>query len=57
MSNPEGVIYKMPNMHMPSTPVKKPSTSKLLCLLTNILDVKPKTAKRFLWMQNPDAKL
>ena len=31
---------------MPSTPVKKTSSSKSLCLFTNILDVKPKTAKR-----------
>ena len=31
---------------MTSTPVKKPSASKSLCLLTNILDVKPKIEKR-----------
>ena len=31
---------------MKSTPVKKPSARKSLCLFTNILDVKPKTAKR-----------
>ena len=31
---------------MPSTPVKKPSARKSLCLFTKILDVKPKTAKR-----------
>ena len=31
---------------MPSTPVKKPSARKSLCLLTNILDIKPKIAKR-----------
>ena len=35
-----------PNVHMPSTPVKKPSSSKSLGLFTNILDVKPTTAKR-----------
>ena len=31
---------------MTSTPVKKPSAIKLLCLFTNILDVKKKTATR-----------
>ena len=31
---------------MTSTPVKKPGARKSLCLFTNILDVKPKTAKR-----------
>ena len=30
---------------MTSTPVKKPSARKSLCLFTNILDVQPKTAK------------
>ena len=30
---------------MPSTPAKKQSARKSLCLFTNILDVKPKTAK------------
>ena len=33
-------------MHKTSTPVKKPSARKSLCLFTNILDVKPKTEKR-----------
>ena len=31
---------------MPSTPVKKQSARKSLCLFTNILDVKPTTAQR-----------
>ena len=31
---------------MTSTPFKKSSARKSLCLFTNILDVKPKTAKR-----------
>ena len=31
---------------MTSTPLKKPSVGKSLCLFTNILDVKPKTEKR-----------
>ena len=31
---------------MPSTPFKKPSARKSLCLFTNILDVQPKTSKR-----------
>ena len=46
LSTPEGFTDNSPNMNMPSTPVKKPSASKSLCLFTNILDVKPKTAKR-----------
>ena len=31
---------------MTTTSVKKPSASKSLCIFTNILGVKPKTAKR-----------
>ena len=46
LSTPEGVIDNSPNVHMPSTPVKKPSSRKSLCLFTNILAVNPKTAKR-----------
>ena len=42
----EGVTDNSPNVHMTSSPVKKPSASKSLCLFTNILDVKPTTAKR-----------
>ena len=43
---PEGVTDNSPNVHMTSKPVKKPSYRKSLCLFTNILDVKPATAKR-----------
>ena len=43
---PEGFTDNSHNVHMPSTPVKKPSDRKSLCLFTNILDAKPKTAKR-----------
>ena len=46
VSTPEGVTDNSPNVPMTSTPVKKTSVRKLLCLFTNILDVKPKTAKR-----------
>ena len=46
LSTPEGVTWNSPNVHMTSTPVKKPSARKSLCLFTNILAVKPKTAKR-----------
>ena len=46
LSTPEGVTYNSPNVPMTSSPVKKPSASKSLCLFTNILDVKPKTSKR-----------
>ena len=46
LSTPEVFTANIPNVHMPSTPVKKPSAKKSLCLFTNILDVKPKTSKR-----------
>ena len=42
---PEGFTDKSPNVHMTSSPVKKPSARKSLFLFTNILDVKPTTAK------------
>ena len=46
VSTPEGFTNNSPNVPMASTPVNKPSFKKSLCLFTNILDVKPKTAKR-----------
>ena len=46
LSTPEGVTDNSPNVNMTSTPVKKPSASKSLCLFKNILDVQPKTSKR-----------
>ena len=46
LSTPEGLTDNSPNVHMPSTPVKKPNARKSLCLFTNILDVKPTTSKR-----------
>ena len=55
LSTPEGVTHNSHNVHMTSTPVNKPNARKLLSLFTNILDVKPTTAKRRLWLQNPDA--
>ena len=42
----EGVIDDSPNVPMTSSPVKKPSARKSLCIFPNILDVKQKTAKR-----------
>ena len=45
LSTPEGVIDSSSNVHMTSSPVEKPSARKSLCLFTNILDVKPTTAK------------
>ena len=41
---PEEFTDNSPNVHMTSTLSKKPSARKSLCLFTNILDVKPKTA-------------
>ena len=55
LSTTEGVTDNIPNVHMASTPFKKQSDRKSLCLFTNILDVKPKTAKRRLWLQNQNA--
>ena len=46
LSTPEGSIDDSPNVPMASTPVKKPSARKSLCIFINILDVKPKTEKR-----------
>ena len=46
ISTPEGVTDNSHNVHMTSTPVKKPSSRKSLCLFTNILSVEPTTAKR-----------
>ena len=45
LSTSEGVTDNSPNLHMTSSPVKKPSARKSLCLFTNILDVKPTKAK------------
>ena len=46
LSTAEGVTDNSHNVHMISTPVKKPSARKSLCLFTSISDVQPKTAKR-----------
>ena len=56
LSTPYGVTYNSTNVHMTSTPVKKPSARKSLFLFTTILDVKPKTAKRSFVAENPNAK-
>ena len=42
---PEGVIDNSPNVPMISTPFQKLTARKSLCLFTNILNVKKKTAK------------
>ena len=39
VSTPEEVTDDSTSLPMTSTPVKKPSASKSLCLITNILDV------------------
>ena len=44
LSTQEGVTNNSYNAHLTSSPVKKPSARKSLCLITNILDVQPKTA-------------
>ena len=40
LSTLEGVTDNSPNLPMTSTPVKKPSARKSMCLFTNILYVK-----------------
>ena len=56
LSNPEGVTDNSPHVHLTSSPVKKPSAMKSLCLFTNILDVKLKQPDVVFLQQNPDAK-
>ena len=46
VSTPEGFTNNSPISPMTSTPVKKPSAQKSLCMFTNILEVKKKTAYR-----------
>ena len=46
VSTPQGVTDNSTSVPLISTPVKKGSARKSLCLFTNILDVKPKTVKR-----------
>ena len=41
---PEGFTNDSPITPMTSTPVNKPSDRKSLCLFTNIIDLKNKTA-------------
>ena len=46
VSTPEVFVNNSPMFLMTSTTVKKPSARKLLCIFTNILDVKKRTATR-----------
>ena len=46
VSNPEGFTNNSPIPPRKSPPVKKPSAQKSLCMFTNILEVKKKTAYR-----------
>ena len=46
VSTPEEVTDESPHVPMTSTPFKKPSARKSLCLFTKILHVKNKAAKR-----------
>ena len=56
LSTPEVFIYNSPNVHMTSSPFKKPSARKSLCLFTNILNVKLKRQHIVLWLHNTNAK-
>ena len=55
LSTPEGFTDISPNVHMPSTPVKKPISRKSLCLFTIRLDVLKKQQNIVLELQNPYA--
>ena len=46
VSTTEGFTNNSPIYPMKSTPVKKPSAQKSLCILTNILEAQKKTAYR-----------
>ena len=46
VSTPEGLTENSPRSPSKPTPVNKPSARKSLCLFTNILDAKKKTATR-----------
>ena len=46
VSTPEGFTDSNPIPHGPSVPVKQPNTSKSICQLSEILNVKPKTYVR-----------
>ena len=46
LSTPEGFTDNSPNVHLTSSPVRKQSARKSLCLFTNILAVKPTTPER-----------
>ena len=46
VSTQEGVTDETPNVPMTSTPVKKRSARKSLCLFTNTLNIKQKAEKR-----------
>ena len=46
VSTTEGFTDKIPISPMKPTPVKKTSAQKLLCIFTNILEVKKETAYR-----------
>ena len=56
LSTPEGFTYYSNNVNMTSSPVKKTSARKSMCLFTNILDVKRKTAKRRFVAAKPKPK-
>ena len=55
VSTNEGFTNDSTISPMTSTPVKKPSAGKLLCLFTNILDLKNKTAT--LWVGADESNL
>ena len=56
VSTTEGFTDNSPISPMASTPVKKPSDRKSLCLFTNTLDVKNKTATRQVEDAKPNPK-
>ena len=56
LSTPEGFTDNSPNVHMPSSTVKKPSATQSLCLYTIYWMLNLKQQNVVLWLHNPNEK-
>ena len=54
LCTPDGVIDNSHKVPITSTPVKKPSASKSLCLSPTYWMLNQKQQNLFLWLQNPN---
>ena len=54
VSTPREVTDDSPHVLITSTSVKNPIARKSLCLFTNVLNIKKKTAKRCVGAENPN---